>query len=66
MKKLFHWDKSGIFEEPLTIGDLDHLFKAFLVDESESVVKLPLEMVDDPLGVKLGILMVEEPLQNDP
>ncbi len=38
LKQIFHGYESGIFEDPLTIGDLYHLFEALLVDESESMV----------------------------
>ena len=46
--KIFHGYKSGVLKNPFTGCDAHHFLKAILVYESESVVKLPFEIIDNP------------------
>jgi hypothetical protein len=46
--KIFHGYKSGVLKNPFTGCDAHHFLKAILVYESESVVELPFEIIDNP------------------
>jgi len=58
--KIFHRYKSGILKNPFTGSDAHHFLKAIFVDEPKSVVKLPLEIIDNPMRVKFWIFLIEE------
>ena len=53
LNKVFHGHECGVFEDPLAIVDADHLLEALLVNESECVIVLPLEVVDNPYGIEI-------------
>ena len=51
-------------DAPISTGDLNHLFKAILIDDTEGALALPLEVCDDLHWVELRVLLVEKTLED--